>query len=547
MSNTWKGTWFIAVVLLSAACAPAVVAPPAPAPAPGPAPAPPAPVRPVAPSNPALPAIPLSTGPLSIDVVYPGAGQTIGSRDSAFIFGSVGHGEALLTINGTPAPVWPNGAFMAFLPIPPRDNPAYDIVAVVGADTARLVHQIRLLPEPAADPVVTPPPVPPVDTVSNRWGIVVSPTAADPDRVVWGPAIPDPDTLRYFLIPGTALRVVSPSGARLRVELDSGQGMTVAAGDLQLQPTGFAPPVRTAGAPRVIPGSAWIDVEIPVTSPPPYLFTSDGNVLRLTLYGTRSERRGDTTGVMRLTAGRDSLLPSVERSHSPTRSMYAFNLARDVYGYAVSWDNGQLTVRIRRPPPVDAAEPLRGLTIAVDPGHPGLPGESPGATGPTGLREPDAVLAVGLRLRDMLVERGAIAFMTRSTPDPVPLNFRAAEAARQNSHAYVSIHLNAVPDNVNPFHAHGTSTYYWHPHSARLAETSHDAMLRHMHLRDIGVRRENFALVRNPWMPSILAEGAFIIMPDQEYALRTPEYQEAYARALLEGLEAYFREIAAGR
>lgn len=500
--------------------------------------------RPDAPVNPNLPEIPLATGPLAVSVVYPREGQVVASRDSAFIFGSVGHGEALLTINGRAAPVWPNGAFMAFLPIPPRDNPAYDILAVAGSDTARLVHRVALLPEPTPDTV---PPPPPPDTVTGRWATIVAPAAEDPDRVIWGPAVPDPDTVRFFLIPGTTVRVAGPAGARLRVELDSEQHMTVAATDALLQPAGHEPSARTAGAPRVSPSESWVDVSIPVNAPPPYLVTSDGNVLTLTLYGTSSERRGDTTGVTHLTAGRDSLLRSVERSHSASRSTYTFNLARDVYGYAVLWGDGQFTVRLRRPPVVNAAEPLRGLTIAVDPGHPGLPGESPGATGPTGLREPDAVLAVGLRLRDMLIERGAVPHMTRSTPDPVPLNRRAAEAARQNSHAYVSIHLNAVPDNVNPFNAHGTSTYYWFPHSRRLAETTHEAALRHMHLRDIGVRRENFALVRNPWMPSVLAEGAFIIMPDQEYALRTAAYQEEYARALLEGLEAYFREIAGGR
>ena len=45
-------------------------------------------------------------------------------------------------------------------------------------------------------------------------------------------------------------------------------------------------------------------------------------------------------------------------------------------------------------------------------------------------------------------------------------------------------------------------------------------------------------------MPSILTEGAFIIMPDQEAALRTPEYQEAYARGILKGLETYFASLA---
>jgi N-acetylmuramoyl-L-alanine amidase len=540
MSNTFRGTWFIASLAFVASCAPAPVAlPPTPVPAP-----PPLAVRPPAPVNPNLPAIPLATGPLAIDVVYPTENQVVAARDSAFIFGSVGHGEAFLTINGIPAPVWPNGAFMAFLPVPPRGNPAYELVAWVADDTARAVHPVRFPPDPAAD--TTPPVPPPPDTVSGRWAVVQPPAAADPDRIIWGPAVPDPDTTRFFLIPGTVIRVVEPAGARLRVALDDEQHMTVAAGDVRLQPESFRAPARAVGAHSVTVFEQWVDVTIPIASPPPYLFTSEGNVLRLTLHGTPPARSADI-GAIHTAWVRDSLLRFVERSHTANRSSYSFNLARHVYAYSASWANGLFTVRIRRPPQVNAADPLRGLTIAIDPGHPGLPGESPGATGPTRLREPDAVLSVSLRLRELLAARGAVPFMTRETADPVALNVRAPMAARANAHAYVSVHLNAVPDHVNPFTAHGTSTYYWFPHSRRLAETTQAAMLRHMQLRDLGVLRENFALVRNPWMPSILTEGAFIIMPDQEYALRTPEYQDAYARAILEGLEAYFREIAAGR
>src|SRR5687768_4202408 len=54
---------------------------------------------------PALPPVPRATGPLAIRVTYPPANAAIASRDSNFIFGSVGHGDARLTINGTPVPV----------------------------------------------------------------------------------------------------------------------------------------------------------------------------------------------------------------------------------------------------------------------------------------------------------------------------------------------------------------------------------------------------------------------------------------------------------
>ena len=44
-------------------------------------------------------------------------------------------------------------------------------------------------------------------------------------------------------------------------------------------------------------------------------------------------------------------------------------------------------------------------------------------------------------------------------------------------------------------------------------------------------------------MPSILVEGGFIIVPEQENAMKTEAFQERYAQAVVNGLEAYFRRI----
>jgi N-acetylmuramoyl-L-alanine amidase len=131
--------------------------------------------------------------------------------------------------------------------------------------------------------------------------------------------------------------------------------------------------------------------------------------------------------------------------------------------------------------------------------------------------------------------------------EPVALGDRPIMARRADAHALVSIHLNALPDGVNPFTAHGTGTYYFHPHAAPLARAVQAGMVRRMGLRDLGTYYDNLALVRPTWMPAVLCEGAFLMIPEQEAALRTPEFQAAYARGVADGLEAYFRGLATGR
>jgi N-acetylmuramoyl-L-alanine amidase len=175
----------------------------------------------------------------------------------------------------------------------------------------------------------------------------------------------------------------------------------------------------------------------------------------------------------------------------------------------------------------------------VDPGHPPI-----GSTGPTGLYEAEMTLAVSRRLQAELERRGATVIMTRTTADPVALGDRPLIARQQGAHAFVSVHGNALPDGVNPFPAHGTSTYFFHPHSAALARAVQAGMVRHMGLRDLGIFYGNLAVVRTTWMPAVLAEGAFMMIPEQEAALRTPEFQQAYAAGVADGLEAYFRGLA---
>jgi N-acetylmuramoyl-L-alanine amidase len=46
------------------------------------------------------------------------------------------------------------------------------------------------------------------------------------------------------------------------------------------------------------------------------------------------------------------------------------------------------------------------------------------------------------------------------------------------------------------------------------------------------------------WMPALICEGAFLMVPEQENAVKTPEFQERFARGVADGVEAYFRTLA---
>ena len=98
------------------------------------------------------------------------------------------------------------------------------------------------------------------------------------------------------------------------------------------------------------------------------------------------------------------------------------------------------------------------------------------------------------------------------------LTSRPVIARRANVDAMVSIHSNALPDGMNPFTSHGTGTYFFQPQSIGLARDVQTGLVATMGLRDLGVHYDNLAVVRPTWMPAVLCEGAFVIIPAQEAA-----------------------------
>ena len=617
------------IVLFGSACLPGPIPNPGPdvGPAvPAPAPTDSGPTLPAVESNPpatGLPSIPNVVGPIALRIVYPPAGSQIASRDSNFIFGSVGSGAATLRINGRPVDVKPNGSFLAFLPVPITDEPAavYHLEVAQGSDTVRTEHRVSVPPEPKALPVSGPlivdsatlsprgklvlerwdpvrvsirvapgaqaelqlpdgarfpmsastPPgsrgslvateVPAVRLNSGAWVQVIRgrdsvrlplgrvalsdsagpqfgrlgaapSTLPDTDRVVIGRPVVG-GTYKWFLLPGTVVEVSGGVGNATRIQLDASLHAFVESTEVAPLLPGTPAPRRIAGNARVVASTGWSDVRIPMSEVPPYLVDAEPQALVLTLYGTIAN-----TDIINFTST-DSIIRRVTwRQVLDDRAEYRVELHQAPFGYLVMWERNALVLRVRATPPVDRSRPLSGLVIAVDAGHPPA-----GTTGPTGLYEAVATLAIAERLRIYLEQRGASVVMTRSAPGAVALADRPVLARRANAHAFISIHLNAFPDGVNPFDRHGTGTYYFHPWSEPLARAVQAGMVRWMQLRDLGVNYDNLAVLRPTWMPSVLCEGAFLMIPEQEAALRTAEFQDAYARGVLEGLEAYFRSL----
>ncbi len=598
-----------------------------------------------------LPPVPAANGPLTLTVVYPPADAVVDARDSSFLFGSAGTGAAQLTINGTPVRVWPNGAWLAWLALPPDSIMAFRLVARSGTDSAELVYtarrasrfaphessvwidstslapqgrvwlapgeylplsaraaegaEIRLrLPDGTIVPLTSDPRPDEIpagvrafdrDTMNLRAdprpdrysgvlrgvrigdpGPVLAPSTggldsapmleairgSDTARARWPLEVGSLDTLavvgelgdpagprngvvvgraaprtsyHWFFPVGTRAVVSGRRNDEVRLRLSDGVDAWVAASDVRALPPGEPRPRGIVGSIAItpLPGGERAAVRIPVGARVPFRVDESDRQLLLTLYATA----GDVSW-LRYGAG-DSPVRRVTWSQEPgDRTVVSIDLTGGVWGYRTHWSGTDLILEVRRPPQMDRGRPLAGRLVVVDPGHPPA-----GATGPTGLREADANLAVGLRLRTLLEAAGARVVMTRTTDVPVELNARVRLADSLDADLLVSIHNNALPDGLNPFTNNGTSVYYNHPRSLPLARAIQMALVKRFGVRDLGVGRADLALTRATWQPAVLCEGLYMIVPDQEAALRGAAGQELYAAGVRDGIVEFLKGV----
>jgi N-acetylmuramoyl-L-alanine amidase len=418
--------------------------------------------------------------------------------------------------------------------VPPLDRARYDLFATRGAETATVTVPVR-----RRDPslVVPAPPVLTIDFPEPRAAELLNvndDATSDTDKVAILRPTPG-GTYKWFLLAGTRVEVTGERGAFYRVKLAQDLDAWADTARVKLLPESTVVRRRSvASNARVAANGAYSDLRIPVTERPAYQVEERRDALVLTLFGTTSN-----VDVVNFATDDEVIRDVTWEQATSDRVRFTIQLRRAPYGWLPLWERGAFVLRVRRTPEVDTDRPLAGRVIAVDPGHPPI-----GSTGPTGLYEGDAVLAVAEQLKPMLESRGATVVMTRTTRDAVPLGDRPITARRANADVLVSIHLNALPDGANPLRTSGTGTYFFHDHSEPLARAVQRGMVREMGLRDLGINYDNLALARPTWMPAILCEGAFVIVPEQESALRDPDFQKRYALGIVEGLEEYFRGLA---
>ena len=387
------------------------------------------------------------------------------------------------------------------------------------------------------------------DTAAARWPLTITPVDMTFPRVVLlnddmahtgtsdsmtpGRAVPH-GTYNWFFPTGTVAVESGRWNDQVRLQLSRDAVAWVSAGDVVALAAGTPPPRGAVGSVRLASGPKSVTLRVPLPAWLPFQVTERDRSVTLRLYGAASDINWMQYG------GTDALVTRMRYAQPAADEVtITLDLSRRVWGYRTRFDGRDLLLELRRPPRIDPHRPLAGRTIALDPGHPPL-----GAKGPTGLWEPVVTLAVALKAKALFEHAGATVLLTRTDSTPLELYPRTRLAEQHDADVLVSIHANALPDGVNPFTNNGTSVYYFQPRSALLARELDRALVAELGVRDLGMGRGDYALVRPTWMPAALTEGLFIMLPEQEALLASEEGQGRYARAILRGIEGFLRQRA---
>jgi N-acetylmuramoyl-L-alanine amidase len=367
--------------------------------------------------------------------------------------------------------------------------------------------------------------------------------AGTTDRTVVGRAAPD-GVFFLFLPNGTRARTGRRVGGLRELRLDGQLSVWAPIGEVHPLPGGTPEPRSRVPVVRTVQGEDRTRVVIPLEAQLPFQVRQETDPVRyeITLFGARAAAE-----FVRHDAG-DPLVRAL-RWNQPASDRFVLEVevaGRQPWGWHAGYEGDDFVLEVRRPPPVRGGS-VAGLRIVVDAGH----APEPGAVGPTGLPERDANLGVALDLARLLEDRGAEVVLTRDADTPNDLApallARAALPRDADADLLVSVHHNALPDGVNPFSSHGTSTFYYHPQSLPLARAVQRELVRELGLRDLGIGLANLAMVRPTWAPAVLTESAFMMIPEQERLLRSGEFRRREARAILRGIERFLEERTGSR
>lgn len=335
---------------------------------------------------------------------------------------------------------------------------------------------------------------------------------------------------------GVRLHIVGKFGDRYKIRLGSGRSGFIDSDKVQVMPLGTPLPFAAVSAPVISDDANWWILSMTTDIRVPWSTSHDieNRTVELDLYGAYQSSTWTTL------PNYDTEIKSFTMT-SPGDGLLKLKVAMDqpaLWGHRVVYENGRLIFAIRKSPPFNnSANPLAGITIAIDPGH---GGENDGTTSPIGLLEKDINLQWAAKLRSRLIGAGASVVMTRTGDQELSLDERLQRAAEGNALILISLHNNSTTPAGNPVTARGTGIFFTLEQNKELAFSIFPHMVK-LGLAPYGRVKNSYYVTNFTESLVVLVEGLFMSNPEEERLLLQPGFIDRMADAVYNGLDDFMK------
>ncbi len=216
---------------------------------------------------------------------------------------------------------------------------------------------------------------------------------------------------------------------------------------------------------------------------------------------------------------------------------YKIELTDGQVGYVASWI---VTESAEKQPAAastqDSGEKgdLKGKTIVIDPGH---GGKDSGTIGAVGTLEKTLTIRTANLLAEKLQAAGSKVVFTRQNDVFITLQDRVNMSSFYKADAFISIHYDSIKDS----NVRGMTSYYYSSSQKELANVLHESIIEATQMKDRGVRKNDYFVLRENTQPATLLELGYLSNQQEEGLVSSQKYQETVSAAIYEGLENYFQ------
>ena len=199
--------------------------------------------------------------------------------------------------------------------------------------------------------------------------------------------------------------------------------------------------------------------------------------------------------------------------------------------------------------PLEAATPLEGRTIALDPGHGTIDYQgriiNPGKGTHDGRAvEHQLTFQMAQKLGKLIEEKGGRVIYTRTPFDYWRIaasntednKARALWANELKADVFISIHCDWHPRS----RTHGATTYYKTPESRRLGSEIQTRMVKQLKAFNRQLKQDSYTVLDVAAMPAVLVETGYLSNRAEAKKLMSPTYQKKIAEAIASALSSYF-------